>query len=163
MSRLFGNGSLTDEDVHFSPDGKLLVSAGLDGSIKLWRTSNGTLLKSFSAHKGHILSVNFSPNSQLFTSAGEDAIIKIWQISDGHLLHSLHGHKSAIRNVIFINDHLLASASAGLEKTIILWDLQDMELNKLLKQGCNWVYDYLKNSPKLKEEDRHICDGQLTD
>ncbi len=146
------------KDVSFSPDGKLLASASLDGTIKLWNTNDSTLLKSFTAHQGDILSINFSPNSQLLASAGEDAIIKIWQISDGHLLHSLDGHKSAIRNVSFINDHLLASASAGLEKTVIIWDLQDMELNKLLKQGCNWVHDYVKNNPKLKEEDRHICD-----
>ena len=152
------NNNFAVKNVSFSPNGKLLTSASFDGTIKLWNTSDGTLIKSLTAHKGDILSLNFSPNGQLLASAGEDAIIKVWQRSDGSLLNSLHGHKSAIRNVSFINDHVLASASAGLEKTIILWDLKNMELDKLLKQGCNWVRDYVKNSSKLKEEDRHICE-----
>jgi WD40 repeat protein len=147
------------EDIAFSSDSKLFASAGLDGYIKLWETNNGNLLKSFPAHKGHILSVNFSPNRQLIASAGEDGIVKIWQVSNGILLHSLSGHKSAIRNVIFLDNQILISVSAGLEKTIIFWNLTNISLDKLLKKGCNWMGDYLENSPTLKYDDRDICDG----
>lgn len=94
-------------------------------------------------------------------SGGEDGIIKIWQVSNGNLLHSLYGHKSAVRNVSFINNHILASASAGLEKTIILWDLNNMKLDKLLEKGCKLVNDYLKNNPNIKKEDRYICEKNL--
>ncbi|MFN6569543.1 AAA-like domain-containing protein [Dendronalium sp. ChiSLP03b] len=145
------------QDVKFSPDGMFLASASVDGTVKLWKTTDGTLLKSLSTHQGHVLSVSFSPNSQLLASGGEDGIIKLWQISNGSLHYSLHGHKSAIRKVNFIKNNILVSVSAGLEKTVILWNLQDIELDKLLKNGCNWVRDYLNNNPSVNKTNKHIC------
>ncbi|MBV8318647.1 MAG: hypothetical protein JOZ53_27230 [Planctomycetaceae bacterium] len=43
---------------------------------------------------------------------------------------------------------------------IILWNWEeDLDLDRLLGYGCDWVRDYLKNNPKVEESDRHLCDG----
>ena len=32
-----------------------------------------------------------------------------------------------------------------------------MELDNLLKNGCNWVRDYLENNPSVNETDKYIA------
>jgi WD40 repeat protein len=158
LVRTINNDNSTIQDVSFSPDGMLLASASVDGTVKLWKTTDGTLLKSISVNRGDVLSVSFSPNGQLLASGGEDGIIRLWQINDGSLFTSLQGHGSAIRNVYFIKNDILISASAGLDRTVIVWDLKDIQLDKLLKNGCNLVRDYLNNNPNINEKYQHICD-----
>ena len=55
---------------------------------------------------------------------------------------------------IQISDTLFASASE--DHTVILWDISELgTLEKLIKQGCMWIKDYLtdrKNPDILKEE-----------
>jgi WD40 repeat protein len=47
-------------------------------------------------------------------------------------------------------------ASASLDRTMILWNL---DLEDLLRRGCNWLRDYLKTNPNVSDSDRHLCDG----
>ncbi len=37
--------------------------------------------------------------------------------------------------------------------------LKSLDLDQLLLLGCDWLHDYLKNSPKISDRDRHLCDG----
>ena len=52
-----------------SPDGKLLVSAGGEGSIKLWSLPGGTLLKKLQGHKGHLEHLAITPDGKILASA----------------------------------------------------------------------------------------------
>jgi WD40 repeat protein len=139
--------------VSFSPDGKTIASASGDGIIKLW-SSEGELLDTFQGHNYGINSVSFSPNSKTIASASEDKTIKLWN-SEGKLLHTLKGHDAAVISVSFSpNGKTIASVSR--DGKVILWNL---DLDDLLVRGCNWMRDYLKNNPNVRESDRHLCDG----
>ncbi|NJO75726.1 MAG: hypothetical protein HC833_19335, partial [Leptolyngbyaceae cyanobacterium RM1_406_9] len=48
-------------------------------------------------------------------------------------------------------------ASAGFDGTVRLWNLN---LDDLLARGCNWLSDYLRTNPRVREEDRRICEGE---
>jgi WD40 repeat protein len=72
--------------VRFSPDGTLLASGGVDGKVKIWRLSDGTLLRTLSIGTEltpNVFTVSFSPDGQLL-AAGTDALhtIKVWRVSD---------------------------------------------------------------------------------
>ena len=53
--------------VAFSPDGQTLASVSGDRTIKLWRVSDGTLLRTL-WHTGGVTSVAFSPDGQTLAS-----------------------------------------------------------------------------------------------
>ena len=56
----------------FSPDGKLLATAGDDFTIKLWRTSDGMLLRTIAGHTDSIARLKWSPDGRFLASGSRD-------------------------------------------------------------------------------------------
>ncbi|KAF3888330.1 MULTISPECIES: nSTAND1 domain-containing NTPase [Nostocales] len=142
--------------VTFSPDGETIATASDDNTIKLWRASDGSLVTTLRGHSAAVYSVSFSPDGQTLASVGVDKTVKIWR-RDGILITALTGHTASVTGVSFSPDgQTIASASD--DKTVILWNLN---LDDLLKRGCNWTRSYLKNPNNGMVQDdyrRRICD-----
>ncbi|MFT4047906.1 MAG: TIR domain-containing protein [Solimonas sp.] len=70
------------EAASFSPDGRFVLSAGDDGSIKLWDAGNGELLDSFVAHDGLIQwrAASFAPDGADILSSGRDGVARLWPV-----------------------------------------------------------------------------------
>jgi len=71
--------------IAYSPDAKHFVTCSLDKSIKVWRTSDLTLLKVIdkARHAGHGTSVNrllWTPFEDELVSASDDRTISIWKL-----------------------------------------------------------------------------------
>jgi len=66
--------------VTFSPDGKLLASAGADGVIRLWDVEQGTSWGILKAHTAAAMSLAFSPDGKHLASAGEDRRVRVWSL-----------------------------------------------------------------------------------
>jgi WD40 repeat protein/uncharacterized caspase-like protein len=158
LLRILGGHSDTVHSVSFSPDNQTLASASWDSTVKLWHWHrNGILLDTLNGHNNRVEDVSFSPNGKTLASASDDNTVKLWS-KDGALLSTLTGHSGVINSVSFSPDgKTLASGSN--DKTTILWNLELLELDPLLKHGCNWVRDYLKTNLKVTKENRHLCDG----
>lgn len=76
--------------VAFSPKGKLFASTEPgENSIKLWRASNGKLVRQFGGHKAPIEAIAFSPDGQLVACALWDSTLLVYQVSDATLLARL--------------------------------------------------------------------------
>lgn len=75
--------------VAFSPNGKLLASAGSDDKILLWDVATGAEVGRFEGHQGSVYCVAFSPDGKVLASASGDDTVLLWDVTlrlkDGRL------------------------------------------------------------------------------
>ncbi|MEW4568317.1 hypothetical protein AB1L88_10655 [Tautonia sp. JC769] len=64
----------------FSPDGKILASCSLDGTVRLWDVQKRppTPIATLADHVGGVQAVAFLPDGQRVSSAGDDGIVRVW-------------------------------------------------------------------------------------
>ena len=112
--------------VAFSPDASTVASGALDGKIRLWKVSDGTLLHTLDGHTRPVWSVLFSPDGQLLVSESEDNELRLWRIADGALVRTLVEHAGDVASgtVVFSPDGTLL-ASAAFDGTVRLWGVTD--------------------------------------
>jgi RNA polymerase sigma factor (sigma-70 family) len=101
---------------------KILASAGIDGTVKLWDIVTGRCLATLSDRPGPIFALSAAPDGKTLASGGLDGIVRIWDIANRKVLHRLtRGHSDKISAVCFSpNGRLLASASW--DGTARIWD-----------------------------------------
>jgi WD40 repeat protein len=66
-----------------SPDGKTLLSAGLDRTIRLWDAVTGTELRCLRGHTDFVRTAAFSPDNRTVASISLDGTIRLWSAATG--------------------------------------------------------------------------------
>ena len=103
--------------ISFSPDGRLLVSASFDKSLKLWDGYNGAFLATLKGHVGAVYQVCFkfvnnnkcyeqvawSIDSRMLVSGSKDTTLKVWDMKTKKLMFDLPGHSDEVK---YIKKHL---------------------------------------------------------
>jgi WD40 repeat protein len=108
--------------IALSPNGKILASGSMNGSIQLWNIATGSKIRTFQGHSDRIESVAFSPDGKTLASGSNDETIKLWNVATGTEIGSLQGSFFSVYSVTFSpNGKTLASGSS--DGTIKLWDV----------------------------------------
>jgi hypothetical protein len=106
--------------VHFSPDGKRIVSSGADGTLRVWRAADLKPLNTLSGHTARVLSAAYSPDGQRIVSASADQTVRIWDAQSGAPVRTLEGHTDWVWSAAYSPDgQRIVSASA--DQTVRIW------------------------------------------
>ncbi len=111
-------------DIVFSPDGKLLASAGYDRVIKLWDVTPAGRkeLRALKDHSDAVYGLAFSPDGTLLASGAADRAVKVWEVASGTRLYTLGESTDWVYAVAWSPDGRLLSA-AGVDRSIRVWQV----------------------------------------
>jgi len=129
----------------FSPDGKTIISASKDYTLKLWNTKTGKEIRTFCGHTSYVFGCTFSPDGKWILSASNDKTLKLWDAETGKEIRTFTGHTAHVTCcAIYSNEKTILSASD--DKTLKLWDTQTGKEIKTFTGHTDWV-SYCTFSP----------------
>ena len=106
---------------HFDPTGRRVVTAGWDGTARVWDARTGASEVILRAGRGHLETAAFSGDGKRVVTAGPDNSARLWNATTGALLLVLrHASKSHVLDAEFgPGDRLVVTA--GSDGTARIW------------------------------------------
>lgn len=112
--------------VKFTPNGKLLVAALLDSTVKVYFADTLKFFLSLYGHKLPVLTMDVSSDSTLLVTGSADKNIKIWGLDYGDCHKSIFAHDDSVMSIAFVPDtHYFFTA--GKDKLVKYWDADKFE------------------------------------
>lgn len=84
--------------VAYSPDGKFLVTASFDNTLKLWDVASGKEVRTYGGAAGHtkqVICVGFSSDGSMIASGSTDNTLKVWDVPVSTPIRSLKTNDAA--------------------------------------------------------------------
>jgi WD40 repeat protein len=147
--------------VAFSPHGRRIAAAGVDGFIEVLGSDGlDELGQPLKGHEDRVVSLAWSPDGKTIASASRDETIRVWDVDKGRQVgNALIAHTDDVRGIAFTPDgQRIVSGSA--DGTVRVWpasagpkELCDkLTKNMSHKQWNEWVspdLDYITVCPNL--------------
>src|SRR5258708_72239 len=111
--------------VHYSPNGKYIISGSIDKTIRVWDAEIGAPVgEPLMGHTDSVRSLAYSPDGRHFISGSKDMTIQMWDGETGVIVgQPLKGHTSGVWSIAYSPDgQRIASGSYG--STIRIWDAE---------------------------------------
>jgi WD40 repeat protein len=131
--------------VAYSPDGRLLASAGVDGTVKIWRARDGRPIRTFSDHGKDATCAAFHPEERdRIATGGRDGMVRIWDAVTGQELAPALPFGGDVLALAFSPDgtRLVAGGSRrtkGSKGDLIVWSVPDGREQHRLHGHRDWV------------------------
>ena len=147
--------------VAYRPDGTFFATTGGDKSIKVWDSKTLKRAYSVTAHDELVNALMFSPDGAHMVSVSNDKSTRYWNfradnsdlarnnvVNDAPILCTAYSPNSA----------LIACGSA--DKTVLIFNGNDINLTRTLKDAEDWVYS-VAFSPDSKKLAAGTWDGKV--
>jgi len=125
--------------IEFSPDNQYVASCGADRFMKVFKTADGSFVRSFEGHTHHVLGVSWSADGRTLATGGADKVIKVWNFLTGDQSRTISGFSKEITSIRFIAETLNVVASCG-DKNVHLKRADNGGNIRALSGGTDYMY-----------------------
>lgn len=107
----------------FAPDGKTVVSAGYDHTIRIWEVASGRELRKLTGPSAHVQTIAFSPDGHTIASGDEKGNLCLWEAATGKEIRRLPIGE-AIYDIDFSPDGKYLAVGTWWRPLIELWEVK---------------------------------------
>ncbi|MBA4066301.1 MAG: hypothetical protein C0501_21815 [Isosphaera sp.] len=75
----------------FTPDDRLLVTAGVDKAVRVWDAATGKPVRKLDGHGGNVRALSLFPDGRRLLSASHDKTLKLWDLVTGECVRTFPG------------------------------------------------------------------------
>jgi len=106
-----------------APDGSWLAAAGVDATIRIWRTADPAApSRTLAGHTRAVVGLLPAPDGSWLASASWDGTVRLWDPLGGGALAILSGHTDAVHALAVSPDSRLL-LTGGRDRLLNVWDL----------------------------------------
>lgn len=112
-------------------NGKLLLSAGDDGTIRVWDLATGQCTRVLEGHTQSVSCLSLNSDGSMLLSGSSDQSIRLWDLQTGLCTQTYVAHTATIRLLAW-HPHENVFVSAGDDRSLRLWDARTGSLLRVL-------------------------------
>lgn len=138
--QMYSGHSRGVSDVLLLQNGKMMVTAGDDQSVRVWELDSGKLVRSLNQHTKPIHSLAIRPTTSglpVVASAAGDRTIRFWQPTIGRLVRYVRLDSVPLRIVWVSEDKIAASCIDGRVRIV---DFNEVKVLHSLEAIDGWAY-----------------------
>lgn len=109
--------------VQLHPNGRHLVTAGYDKTVRLFDVETNQEIRSFRGHNSSVATIAFKPNSNVVFTGSKDSTIKCWDMTSGRCTKTFSSHLGEVTSVD-VNSAGTSMLSSSKDNSNRLWDLR---------------------------------------
>lgn len=109
-------------DIGFTPDGARIVTAGFDGTVKVWALESGENIGTYFGHQGPVQDLQVSADGTTVASSGW-ADVLVWDLETFETKFTIVGHSGRVDGIDLSPSGDLLLTASDTDRTTRLWDL----------------------------------------
>jgi WD40 repeat protein len=125
-------GSLAFTCLAVAPNGGTMAGGANDGTVHLWRATDGGGGRVLNGHAQTVSSLAFAADGATLISGADDTTVRLWSVTDGTLVHTFEGHTAEVTGVAFAPSGQ-SIASGSLDGTTRVWNVSNGSLRYQVK------------------------------
>ncbi len=120
----------------FSPDGKFLVTASEDATLKLWDPETGAEIRTFRGHSNIVTSFAISGDGTRMASASLDHTLRVWNTATGENLTTFKGPQPTVYLLKVTPDgtSLITVETVAAGSILRIWDIKTGKQVRAIKR-----------------------------